>query len=98
MNHCQANHGLTRLRQSFIILAETTITSQPREGPLDHPPLRHVLEPLLLVAPLDDHQLPPTPRPNPVDQPPLLIDPARPDDLQPRTTTLDGPQHRLGPW
>src|SRR3954465_6271307 len=97
MNHCHANHSLTRLRKPLVILAETTIPSQPTERPLDHPPLRHDLEPLLPVAPLRDHQLPSPLRPPPVDQPLLLIDPVRPDDLQPRTTTLDRPQHRLGP-
>src|SRR3954470_10910335 len=48
-----------------------------------HPTLRQELEPLLLVAPLDDRQLPPTSRPHPVDQPPLLIDPIGPDHLEP---------------
>src|SRR4051795_9871380 len=97
MNHCHSNHSLTRLRKPLVILAEATIPSQPTEGSLDHPPLRHHLESLLLVTPLGDHQLPSTLRPHPVDQPPLLIDPICPDDLQPRAPILDAPQHRLGP-
>src|SRR3954466_2365890 len=95
MNHWHPNHSLTRLRKLLVILAEATITSQPSEGPLDYPTLGHDLESLLLVAPLRDHQLPATLRPHPVDQPLLLIDPIRPDDLQPGTTILDRPQQRL---
>src|SRR5947209_17558692 len=95
MNHCHLNHGLTRLRQLLVILTESMIPTQPSEGPLDHPTLRHDLESLLLIAPLRDHQLPATLRPHPVDQPLLLIDPIRPHHLQPETTLLDGPQPRL---
>src|SRR4051794_36885741 len=97
MNHCHLDHGLTRPRQSLVILAEAMVSTQPTERPLDHPTLRQELEALLLVTPLDDRQLPATFRPHPVDQPPLLINPVRPHHLQPGTTILDGPQHRLGP-
>src|SRR4051812_3770969 len=97
MNHCHPNHGFTRLRIPLVILAEATIPTQPAEGPLHHPTLRHDLEPLLLVAPLGDRQFPPAFRPHPVDQPLLLIDPVRPHHLQPRTATLDRSQHRPGP-
>src|SRR3954451_21223034 len=96
MNHCHPNHGLTRLRKPLVILAESTIPSQPAEGPLHHPTLRHHLESLLLVAPLGDRQFPAAFAPHPVDQPPLLVDPIGPHHLQSRTTILDPTHHRLG--
>src|SRR3954464_11382176 len=97
MNHRHLNQGLTRLRQDLVVLAQPTVSPQPAEGPLTHPPLRQALEPLLLVAPLDHLQLPTALAPRPVDQPLLLIDPIDPDHLQPRAAILAPRHRRLGP-
>src|SRR5690349_7122536 len=96
MNHCHLNHALTRLRKLFIIFTETTIPSQPAEGPLHHPTLRQELEATLVVAPLDGDQLPAAFTPLTVDQPLLLIDPIHPYHLHPWATILDESQHRRG--
>src|SRR3954453_19737719 len=97
MIHCHPNQGLTRLRLLLVVFAEATIASRPTEGPLDHPTLGQSLEPLSLVTPLDDLQIPTTFGLRPFDQPLLLIDPVRPDDLQARAATLDFLEHRFRP-
>jgi len=97
MSHRQVNHGLAAFGERLVVLAQPSVSSEPREGSFHDPSLGQDDESRHVVAALDDLQGPPPESPRPVDQ--LARLPAvGPDQLQPGESALEqGRQHQLGP-
>lgn len=68
VNHGQVNHGFAAGRQDFVIFTHTSVTPQPREGPLTDPAPRQYLEPLGRVTTLNNLQHPVALFLSPLDQ------------------------------
>jgi len=57
-NHRHIDKSLACFWQAFVVLAQTTVASQPSEGALDNPPFGQHLETDLAAQFLDDLQCP----------------------------------------
>jgi hypothetical protein len=95
MSHCQVNHGLAALGERLVVLAQATVSPEPRKGSLDDPTLGQNHEPCHVVVASDDLQNPPAQFPRPFDQL-TRITSVGPDQFQPTEATLEQSQHELG--
>ena len=96
INHCQQNHSFTTGGQRFVVLAQTSVLTQPGQGTLDHPATRQYLEALHVVTTLDDLQAPIAKFCRPV-QKSTSISAIGPNQRQPAKMILELAQHQSGP-
>lgn len=96
MSHGQVDHRFAAFGQRFVVLAQTTITTEPGKGSLHDPPLGQNLEAGHIVAAFDDLQDPVAQLPSPVDQF-AGVSPIGPNQLEPRELPDQLGQHQLGP-
>ena len=96
INHCQQNHSFTTGGQRFVVLAQTSVLTQPGQGTLDHPTPRQYLKALHAVTTFDNLQQPITKFHRPV-QKSASISAIGPNQRQPAETILELTQHQSGP-
>ncbi len=96
MSHGQVDHRFAAVGQHFVVLAPTTITTEPAKGSLDHPPFGQNLKAGHIVAAFDDLQDPVPQLPGPLD-PCAGVSPIGLNQLKPRELPGQLGQPQLGP-
>lgn len=96
MGHGQVNHCFAAFRECLVVLAQTTITTEPSKGSLDDPALGQNLKAGRIGAAFDDLQDPVAQLAGPVDQS-ARVAPIGPNQLEPGELPHQLGQHQLGP-
>ena len=96
MTHRQIDDRLAAFGECLVILAQSAISTEPRERSLHNPSLRQDHEARHVVAAPNDLQNPPSQLSCPFDQP-ARVPAIGPDQLQPGEAALEQRQHQLGP-
>ena len=68
LNHGNLDHRFTGLGEVLVVLAQTTVSAQPTEGPLDNPAPWQDMKTDSLIAPFHDFQDPLARGFDPLDQ------------------------------
>ncbi len=96
MDHGQVNDCFAAVRERLVVLAQTTIPTEPRKRAFDDPTLGQNLEAGHIVAAFDDLQDPVAQFLCPLDQFPGVA-PVGPNQLEPGELPDQFGQHQLGP-